>query len=773
MAGFAILDAAVLRPLPYRSPDRLVVIRELRESRPDATGMSYLNFRDLRQRVHAYADMALVAPTSATIGFDGVTRHLNGLAASTSLFDVAGVPPLLGRTLNRTDDAPGSILPVMLAESAWRAWFASRSDVVGQALTYDGKPAVVVGVMPADVVPVDAAEPYAFWTTTAVLGDAVDASSANGSRNFRTYPGAVARLAAGTTSEQAAAELTSAYAALASEHPAQFVGRQISQEPLRSALLGPRRQALSVVALLVVLVLLATAVSAGTLLAGQALGRNRDFRIRLSLGASRSAAWRQLTLEGLMLAAGGLLVAVVAANAGLDALSPLIPASLLHPSVDLGDWRMVAFALTSSGVLGLAIGSAAFRVMGGQTLTVSERAPSPRSHRALGALIGLEVVVTLVLTVVGGLLMGSLVRLERTPAGYTVANVAVAPIDLSSARFDGPLASPEAITTYLGAVRDRVSAEPGVSHVAFAQSVPFSGFENHTTMRVEGRPRSDANDTSVALRFVSDGYFELLGIRLARGRFFAAADTPRVPSVAIVNRTLVRTLFGSTDPLGHRLVLGWGGDTPKTIVGVIDDIKQNALSDRPEPEVYVPQAQFGNRSLSMLVAASSDTGEFGGMLASVLHAVDPAAPLVTARSLASYRARTLAQPRLAAVVGGGLAVVTLAVMLVGLLGTTRTAVEHRRREAATRIALGARPTDVRHLFVGRALRPVLLGILAGLPLAIGVGRLLQGLLFGIGPMDPVTLILSVGLVLGGAWLACASPVRRVIADNPIVALREG
>ncbi len=778
-AVFSVVNAALLRPLPYPDASSLVVLRERRSADPSASGgVSYLNFVDLQHELRSFSTMAVAAPTSATIDAGATPVRLDGLIVSTDFFRALGVAPVVGRLFDERD-APAQLvgrpLPVMLSFGTWQTHFGGRRDIAGQRLLADGERVEIIGVTPRDLFPVQG-DPVAYWTTTPAMGDPADQSSANGSRNFRAYAGVLARLRPGVTIEHARSEVEAVYASMAARTPALFTGRATTLMPLREVFVADSRPTLFLLLGIVSLVVLVASVNVANMLVARAAARSREVAIRTALGAGRGAIVRQFLVESLLLAACGGALAVVLSSWIVRTLSSLLPASLPRLSTLGPDWRVFGFILLAIAASTLISGlvpamTAARGVRRGSTLVSERQATMAIPRRVRDTLLAAEVALALMLLVGAGLLTNSLIRLQRVQPGYDVDRILTAALTLEGPRFDGPQTRPTALNQYLADVRARISALPGVTSVAVAQAVPLTGLENSTRFELIGAP-APGDVPSAQLRFVSDGYFETLGIPIRRGRAFTSTDGPDTPPVMVVNEAFVRQQVGAANPLGRTVRAGWGGNAPKTIVGVVGDVRHRGMGDTARPEMYVPHTQFGNRAMVLVVRAATTPDAVTADVIAAIRAFNPTLPVPQATSLAGYRRETLALPRFGAAVLSGFALLALGLTLVGLYGVTSYGVVQRTREIGVRMALGGQVADIWRLVIGEGLRPVAIGLVAGLLGSLATTRLLRAWVYEVGVADPLTYVAVASLLAAVAGLACAIPARRAARVDPLVALRD-
>ena len=590
-ALFTFANAALLRPLPYPDAQALFVMREMRVSAPvESGGVSYLNFTDLARDTRTASSMAVVTSATTTLTIAGAPTRARGLVVSGPLLATLGRPPQLGRDFTSDDERDAGPIAIMLTHSGWAGLFGGRSDVIGTALSIDGHDARVIGVTARDLFPL-AEEPAAFFAPARLYGRGTDLESQNGSRNFRAYAGAILRLAPGVSRDAAQAELSGLYGGLAARFPSTFRNRRLQLDPLREVLVGDAAPVLRRVAAIVALVLLVTIVSVSTLLTARTAAHSREILVRSALGATRWALLQQLLIESLVLALAGGLVGLLVSSTLVSMTSTLLPPDLPRLAGVGIDWRVLVGAgitVVITGVLaGLPAPLVTLHIRRDDAIQVQERQSSTGLSRTLRrALVTAEVALAVPLVVAAGLLANSLVRLEQVRPGFDTVHTLTVPLSLDERRFDGPSSSLRAINAFLDELRTRVRAVPGVVSVALAQSVPLTGQENSTQFAVVGRQNPTRESPSAQLRFVSDGYFETMGIAVTQGRSFASTDGPTSQPVMIVNDAFVRAYLTEADPLGRQISPGWGGDVAKTIVGIAGDVRHRGLNDAPRPEMY-------------------------------------------------------------------------------------------------------------------------------------------------------------------------------------------
>lgn len=783
-AALTLADAVLLRALPIAGEDRLVVLREFRTDEAERSyGVSYPNFIDWQQRLApALPDLAIFGLDEISLATDEGTIRAPAAVVSASFFRTVGVSARLGRTFTEAEDRPGATgqpRSVLLSHQAWQRRHGSDPTIVGHILRIDRHPHVVIGVLPPALFPT-AEEPVDYWITVATNGSIDQAGAGNASRNYRPYAGVVGRMADGITLARVRADAAVAHAELKARHAGLASALAVDVQPLREWLVGDLRAPLSLLMLTAAIVLLVACVNVANLLLARNATRQREFAIRCAVGASRGALVGHAVVEALVLAVLGGLTGFILSLWLVPGLVAALPDSIPAPGGLRPDLRVFGLAMLLAGLCALACGLlpglAAARARPGDALKDGIRGGStgPGAARFRRQLVGVQVALSTVLLVLAGLLIRSFQNLERSSPGYVTEHRLTAQLSLAAPRyFDGSF-DPGPINRFLDELERRLTALPGVKAVGHAQSVPLTEIENSTSFQLSPGPESATatGEASVQLRFVSADYFTVLGIPVRDGRGFAEADRAGAEPVALVNEAFVRTHLGGSSAVGRSVKLGWGGNDPKRIVGVVGDVRHRSLSDSVRPEVYVPQAQFANASVTLVVVAAVPPETLERSVRATIQALDPDLPVTGLRTLDSYRAAALAEPRLFAVLLSGLGITALVLTLVGLYGSAGYDAAARTREIAIRLTLGASPRSVIGLVTRQGLRPVALGVIVGGGLSLLAARPLQDRLFGVGPGDWLSLAAVAFLCLATGAVACLIPAWRTSRVDPAVTLRQ-
>ncbi|MFN0107536.1 MAG: ABC transporter permease [Blastocatellia bacterium] len=781
-AIFTVINAALFKPLPYADESRLVVLREFRTDDWQASkGVSYLNFADWRAQSHSFETMALATMDTATFRGDAEPLRVEGAIVSADFFKTLGIAPQLGRAFEPNDEQVGTsegLNSLMLTHSGWQKHFGGDGKIIGRRVLIDERPFQIVGVAPPNIFPL-AKEPVDFLATIAVNGNPTDKDSVNGSRNYRAYPGVIARLKPGVTTQQAESELASIQSGLAQQYPKVMAKRAVSVEPLRELFVRDARGVLWLLLGMVGVILLIACVNVANLALARAATRQREIAIRIALGANRRDIIQQFMVESLLLAFIGGILGLTLSLWLVEGLTALLPADVPQLSGLTPDWRVLLFTLGAASLTGLLCGLVPAFTAGRGNVGDAIKSGGDGGRSATGnilrerlrnTLVIGEVALGLTLLIGAGLLLNSLARLNEVKPGFEFGNTLTMQMTLGGARYRGEMEKPEKLNTFLAELTARVKALPGVNSVAYAQCVPLTGQENNTAFQIVGDAAS-GEKPSAQLRFVSADYFQTLNIPLVNGRAFTERDNPQSPSVALVNEAFVREHFNGANPIGKKLKMGWGGEAPKEIVGVVSNVRHRSLSDAVRAEMYVPQSQFANAGITLIARTMVAPESLVNAVKEQVRALDPELPMTAIKTLAAYRQEALALPRFNAFLLTVFALLALMLTLVGLYGVMSYSVTQRTQEIGIRMALGAQAGDVLRMIVGKGMKLVAIGVLFGLVGALALTRLLRNWLYGVTATDPLTFVVIALLLIGVALVACWIPARRATQVDPMIALR--
>jgi len=759
-AIFSVVNGVLLRPPPYPAPDRMVVAWGVY---PDfgRTSTSLPDFLDWRDGFARVGELAAFDEASYTVTGDGQPERARAVAATSNLFRVLGVPPVLGRAFTPDDERGAVARVVILGNEYWRRHYAAEPGAVGKSIVLNGVARTIVGVAPPALEFPESPDVFVPQRTDTTF-------------NRRSeFLNVVGRLKPGVTVEQARATLAAVVARLATQYP-QTNGRLRSElTTLQDQLVGPARGALLVFMGAVGLVLLIACANVANLLLARAASRTREVALVAALGARGGRIFRQLLVESVVLALSGGAFGAVLAAFGVRLLKASQFDAIPRLAAVAVDGRVLAFAFGVSVLTGLLFGVAPALRLSHESLQGTLRsggrslAGTRGSRRTRDALVTVEVALAVVLLVGGALLARSFARLLDVRPGFDAERVLTAQLSLPRQRYT----TDERTLALWGGLLERTRALPGVTSAAIASNVPFAG-SNYWSVKVEGRdadPNRTVNEDAQSY-FVSGDYFRTMGIPLVRGRAIDARDRAGAPAVAVVNEEMVKRFWPGRDPIGARLTVD--GETWATVVGVAADTHQEGVADKPYAQLYFSAAQGAPHTAYVVVRSAGDPARFTAGVRAAVAALDPQLAVGSVRTLADRLAENVARPRVTAALVSLFAAVALMLAAVGIYGVVAYAVTQRAREFGIRMALGARDADVVKLVVGQGTAPVVAGLAAGLAGAWAGSRVLGSLLYGVSATDPVAFAGVVVFLGAVALVAAYVPARRATRVDPVVVLAQ-
>jgi putative ABC transport system permease protein len=780
-AVFSVLNAVLLRPLPFRDPQNLVAlgeydVREKTDPGREIDSISYLDYVDWRDQSRVFERVAVYTNQSVSTLTDGnEATHVQGEAVSADLFQLLGIQPLLGRTFLPQEDEPGNHV-VILSHGLWQRRFGDDRSIIGKSITLDGQLFQVIGVMPPQFAFPISAVPPELWTSMSTLRESKDGSQPMTEQRDNNFFKCIARLKPNVSIKQAQANIDTICANWRQQYPDTKASTAAKVLPELDAMVGNANSALLMLCAMAGCVLLVACLNVANLLLARSLSRHKEISIRAALGAGRSHIIKQLLAESVLLGAIGGLAGLVIAIWGIDSIKAFLPSL---PRIDeiSPDLRVLAFtALVSLGVGVVAGLLPAWRashsdLAGSLNETSRGSTESTRGHRTRAALVVVEIVLALVLLASAGLLVESFIRLERVSGGFDPTDVMTARVALPETNYG----KPQQAADFYKKLMARVSGLPGVSSAAAAWWIPLSGSEVGFNCDIQERPAPPGQQPVVQFNVVTPDYFKTMRVPLLRGRAFTDRDDGAASPVAIVTESFAKQFFPSEDPIGKRITPNGSvepGKPPvREIVGVVADMHLISLRQAPKPQIYVPHQQFAILSMSIFVRTQIDPHSLTTALRNAVSEIDKDVPAYRLRSLADYRARSIAQPRLNAMLVALFAVIALLLAAAGIFGVMSYSVTQRTQEIGIRLALGAQRQDVLRLIIVQGMRIVGVGLIAGLFGVFVSTRLFQSLLFGVGATDLPTLI-AVTVILGAvAFVACLVPARRATLVDPIQAIR--
>jgi putative ABC transport system permease protein len=763
---FSLIDAVLLRPLPYPHPDRLL---SLWASYPASQGQpdifSAPNYLDLAAQTKTLEAVGSWDNANFTLAGAGDPESIAGLRLTASMARVLDIAPRIGRWFTPQEDDSGQPV-VLLSDAVWRARFAADPRVLGRTLQLNGRPSTILGVLPpATGFPSITTALYVPMSFTA------DDRAGRGSVEFN----AAARMKPHVALVSVEAELRTISASLAREYPVNQ-GMQMGAIPLADTLVGNVRRLLIVLWAAVAFMLAVGCANVANLLLTHAAGRQREFAVRRSLGASDARLVRQLLTESLLLASAGGVVGLAIAMASVPFMAAQLPRTFPHLNEVGLEPSVLLFTLAVSLVTGLLFGLAPAIGTARRNLAAAIREGEGRTGRSVayrrlgrGLVVG-EVAVVLVLLVGAGLVLRSLVALSGVDPGFRSRRLVAWQLFLPPTRYSGTGAQ----RAFYRRVVDQAASLPGVQSAALANPLPFGPVDITIDggFRIAGQPDPGPGQVPQALfTRVSPGYFATMGIPLERGRDFTAHDDDTAPAVAIVSETLARRYFPRQDAVGRRIILGRRQPIELEIIGVAGDVKHNNLRSDIRPELYIPLARFTPGIAGLLVRGSGDSRSLVPALQRRVWSIDSRLAANLAVPVDDLLYASLAPSRIAATLLAVFAATTLMLGLAGIYGVLSYAISQRTREIGIRLALGAAPADLMRMVLGEALGLAAGGVALGLAAAPGLTRYLNSLLFGVQASDQVTYLIAAAGIPAAALAAAWAPARRAMRVDPATSLK--
>ncbi len=764
-AIFTLVNAAILKPLPYPHPDRLVVLGARAPKKPqnDLTLVRPSEFLEWRNHAQSFASVVLMQAIPVnTQGQDGA-EQIAGLWTTSELFRVFGFAPVLGRAFTDQETHPGENNVAILSHGYWQSRFGADPKVLGKTINLNGQPTTLIGVMPAgfrvatldtDVylpMPLDPAKPEAV-----------------GSRSFQCY----GRLRPGVTVSSAQAEMTVIENQLTHLYPSFLEGWGVTVLDLHDYLAQQSRPALLTLLGVVAFVLLIACANLASLLLTRGIGRRSELAVRASLGAGRLRLVQQLVVESVLLSAagggGGLVFGLWASRLLLLLAKHAVSLGQLE-QIHL-DVHVLAFTMSLSLLTAILFGvmpawqASRFDLQG----ALKEQGRGASDHRGQrrlrAALVVGEVALSVVLLVGAGLLLRTFSRLLRVNLGFEPEHALTARMLVTGDR---------AQRSNLGEhILDRVEVLPGVRAAGTIQFLPLGGWANRGPFHFVGEPDpAPAENLQTDVAVVSRGYFAAMGIPVLQGRPFTKQDTFDSPRVAVVSESFMKKYLPQSDPLGHHIIGDWSNPAPTGIVGVVGDIRQDGLTTEPRPTVYLAQVQSPGYITYVVVRTAGQPEQLAAAIRHAVQKVDNNQPVTAIEGMEQYVSAELARPRLYMTLLGTFASLALVLAVIGLYGLMAYTVTQRTHEIGVRMALGAERRQISWLIMGRGLVLVLVGVALGMAGALALTRLLPIILYGVSATDPFTFAGVAIFLVSVAMAACYIPARRATKVEPMVALR--
>ena len=769
-AIFTVVNAVLLRPLPYPDPDRLMMVWTYNPRQGfDKDVGTYPNFEDWRRGNQSFERMSGYFAASLTLTGSGDPAQLHGARVTPEFFETMRVAPSLGRAFTPENGRAGSDRVVILGHGLWTRRFGADAGIVGRQITLNGMSHEAVGVMPASFAHPSDAE---FWVPLAPVGQFESLFTSRGS----FWLTVVGRLKPGVSTASAQSEMDSIAARLEKEYPSN-AGLGVRLVPLHEELVGDVKRPLWILLGAVCFVLLIACANVANLLLTRAASRTRELAIRTALGAGRRRLTRQLLTESVVLGVLGGIAGLGLAAWATDVLRSLAPAELPRLADVAVDARVLLYtaaaSLLTSVLFGIVSAFHATRREVGATLKEGGRTGTDRRGGRLRTMLAIgELAIALVLLVSASLLMRSFLALSREDPGFATDGVLTLRLQLPAAKYD----QPARIAGFHEQLIERLAALPGAESAAAGSTLLLSRLPNSASINIEGRPPLPGNAQNIPVPYdsVSPEFFTTLQIPLRRGRFFSRADGSDAQEVAIVNEAFVRRFYPTEDPLGRRVTFNTPGqpDTRwQTIVGVVADTKRGGFGREPWAEIYFPMRQAPDRRVYAFVRTSGDPMALAAAAQAAVWSIDRDQAIAGVRTARDLLAQQEANRWFTTLLLGLFAAVALVLAVIGIYGVIAYGTAQRTQEIGIRLALGADRGSVLRLVLAGGLRIATAGLTLGVVGAFALTNVLSGLLYNVGARDPVTFIAVPGILLVVALAASWIPARRAMKVDPLIALR--
>jgi putative ABC transport system permease protein len=770
-AVFSLVNGVLLRPLPYRNPDRLLIVWEKSgEGSPENVG--YATYLDWKNQNKSFEQLAIYGSWQPVLQV-GEPEQLNGLRVTSNYFRTLGVHPEIGRDFLPEEDAPNTNKVVMLSHSLWQRKFNSDPDIVGKTIDMNATQYIVAGVLPASYQSLMSQDPRGgtveIWR---VLG--YDVSQPWACRTCHHLV-AIGRLHDGVEITQANAEMDTIAAALTKAYPKEYDDTGVVLTPIREQLLGPASTPLYILLGAVSFVLLVACANLANLLLARATNRDREVAVRVALGATRGRIVRQLLTETCILGVLGSVAGLLPAYWTPRVLAVVGTGDLPRLEQVRLDWHVllftVAIALLAAILAALAPAFRIARTGAHDCLREGSRGGGNAASRRLrGLLIVCEVALSLTLLISAGLLMRSLSRLLVVSPGFDPSRVLSMQTSLLGQRFDDNAV----VRQYFAEAVERLRALPGVESAAAASQIPLAGNIDRYGFHAEGKIHANPEEDPSAERYcITPGFLETMHIPLLRGRDISRGDTATASQVLLIGETTARRTWPGEDPIGKHIKVG-GVDQPWwTVVGVVGDVHHVGLDTVPDLQMYIPHQQwpFPDGQMIFVIRTAGRPMTVTSAAQQAIHSIDKTQPISRITPLENYVGLSVQGRSFALILIGAFAAIALTLSMVGIYGVTAYSVAQRTREIGIRVALGAQPSELLGLLLREGMELVACGVIAGILTSVMLTRLLRSLLYDVRPTDPLTFAGVALLLLAVAAAACFIPARRAMRVDPMVALR--
>lgn len=775
-AIFAVVNAVLLKPLPYPEPEQVLILSE-NSPQFSAGSVAYPNFEDWKAQNQTFSQMAAFRTEGYTLSGTGAAEHLRGREVSAGMFSLLGVQPILGREFQAEEDKPGAPHVAVLSYGLWKNHFASDPTILGKPIRLSDQDYTVVGVLP---------ERFWFYTPAEVfvpIGN--ETRMWRNSREMRSGVFVVGRMKPGARVEQARADMKQIGAQLAAAYPKGNAGHGVTVTPMLEDVVGDVRKSLYLLLGAVGLVLLIACVNVANLLLVRANSRRKEIAIRSAMGSSRWRVIRQLLTESVTLSLMGGIAGYVLANWGTAALAAAVPGSLPRSAQGIhADESVLLFTFGISmltGILfGLAPGLRAADVNLIEVLKQGVRGTTGRRHRLQDALVVAEIGLALVLLVGAGLTLRSILELHQVQPGFDASHAMTFEVSISA----GSYPTPVKVRAYVDETLRQVEAVPGVRAASLTTDVPIRD-DSEIPFYVAGRAKpTDEEMPWSMLYIVTKGYAEAMGLQVVKGRFLTEKDGVTAQNVVVIDTELASKMFPDGDAIGRSVVFPFPGiDQPREIVGVVNHVRHWGLAQdstaKIRSQIYTPFAQIPDAflgelstgSLSFVARTEGEPMAMTGAIRAAIQKVDKDQPVYGFTSLQQVVSDSLATLRFSTLLFGAFAGIAVLLAAVGIYGVMAYIVSQRTNEIGIRLAMGASRGEVMRMILRYGTVLSLLGAAVGLGVSVAFTRLLGSLLYGVKPIDPVTFGAVTAILVGVAIAACCIPARRATSVDPQTALR--
>ena len=773
-AIFSVVNAILLRPLPFQEPERLVQVWHVPppKSFPGMTrfSVSPANYLDWERQNHVFENTAIYGYRSYSMTGAGEPESVSAIGVSPDFFRVLRVQPILGRVFLPEEDQNGRGRVAVLSEAFWQTHFASDPNIIGRVIALDSLGYTVVGIIPSKSIFPTSSDPKSqpqLWTPLAWT----DAERAvRGNHNYQV----IARLKPGADVKQSQAEMNTISARLEQEYPGDDKGWGATVVPLRDQLVGDVRPALMVLLGAVGFVLLIACANVANLVLVKTLARQKEIAIRTALGASSTRVARQILSETLLLALTGGALGLACAHFGVKLIVAFLAQSLPRTTDITVDGPVLAFTLAVSVLTGVVAGLLPAIRASKTNLNDSLKQGLGRTdadssgHRTRSVLVISEVALSLVLLIGAGLMIRTFSRLRNVDPGLDPHNVLTMSFSLSSTKYDKPIQQ----IAFYDQVLQRVRSLPGVAAAGAIDSLPLGDGGSTQPIAVEGHPAlAMSEQPEVAVRVVEPGFFEAMRIPLLQGRALNIADAADRPSVIVISQSMAKRFWPAENPIGKRLTMSFSPEKSREVVGVVGDVKDGLDVLDPVATLYVPLAQQPTPYMSLVVQTSSPPSTLVSAVSGAVHEVDRQQPALDVITMDEMVTNSLSHQRFNMLLLSAFSGLALLLAAIGIYSVLAYSVRRRMREIGVRMALGAQRGDILQMILGQGTKLALIGTGIGVAAAFGLTRLMASQLFGVTATDPITFLSVATLIVLVALAACYIPARRATKVDPMVALR--